>query len=136
MSDKRKLDSSWFVVFACFLMSFFFLGFCSGNKGLFLSAITEALALPLETIMLSLFAAELFGTKAFPHTMGIFAAVNTAGYAAGTPIANLCYDAFGTYVPVILFYCGTMLAVTVVFQFILNAAYRERKRIMSVEVTQ
>lgn len=99
-------------------------------------AVFEALALPLETIMLSLFAAELFGTKAFPHTMGIFAAVNTAGYAAGTPIANLCYDAFGTYVPVILFYCGTMLAVTVVFQFILTAAYRERKRIMSVEVTQ
>lgn len=96
----------------------------------------EALALPLETIMLSLFASELFGAKAFPHTMGIFAAVNTAGYAAGTPIANICYDTFGSYVPVILFYCGTMLAITVVFQFILNTAYRERKRIMSQEVTQ
>jgi MFS family permease len=93
-------------------------------------AVFNALALPLETIMLSLFASELFGNRAFAHTMGIFAAVNTAGYAAGTPLANWCFDAFGTYVPVILFYCGTMLVVTVVFQFILNAAYRERKRIL------
>ena len=98
-------------------------------------AVFNALALPLETIMLSLFASELFGNRAFAHTMGIFAAVNTAGYAAGTPLANWCFDAFGTYVPVILFYCGTMLAVTVVFQFILNAAYRERKRIMGQEAT-
>ena len=93
-------------------------------------AVFNALALPLETIMLSLFASELFGNRAFAHTMGIFAAVNTAGYAAGTPLANWCFDAFGTYVPVILFYCGTMLVVTVVFQFILNAAYRERKRLL------
>lgn len=96
-------------------------------------AVFNALALPLETIMLSLFASELFGNRAFAHTMGIFAAVNTAGYAAGTPLANWCFDAFGTYVPVILFYCGTMLVVTVTFQFILNAAYRERKRIMGQE---
>ena len=96
-------------------------------------AVFNALALPLETIMLSLFASELFGNRAFAHTMGIFAAVNTAGYAAGTPLANWCFDAFGTYVPIILFYCGTMLVVTVVFQFILNAAYRERKRILGQE---
>lgn len=99
-------------------------------------AVFNALALPLETIMLSLFASELFGNRAFAHTMGIFAAVNTAGYAAGTPLANWCFDAFGTYVPVILFYCGTMLVVTVVFQFILNAAYRERKRILAQEAMQ
>ena len=99
-------------------------------------AVFNALALPLETIMLSLFASELFGNRAFAHTMGIFVAVNTAGYAAGTPLANWCFDAFGTYVPVILFYCGTMLVVTVVFQFILNAAYRERKRILAQEAMQ
>jgi MFS family permease len=93
-------------------------------------AVFNALALPLETIMLSLFASELFGNRAFPQTMGVFAAVNTAGYAVGTPLANWCFDAFGSYVPVILGYCGAMLLVTVVFQFILNAAYRERRKIM------
>lgn len=94
-------------------------------------AVFNALALPLETIMLSLFASELFGNRAFPQTMGIFAAVNTAGYAVGTPLANWCFDTFGSYVPVILGYCGAMLLVTVVFQFILNTAYRERKQIMT-----
>lgn len=90
-----------------------------------------AIGLPLETIMLSLFAAELFGNRAFPKTMGIFAAVNTAGYAVGNPIANWVFDVCGTYNPIILFFGAVMLGVTILFQFILNAAYRERKIILA-----
>lgn len=94
-------------------------------------AVMVALALPLETIMLSLFAAELFGNRAFPKTMGIFAAVNTAGYAVGNPIANWVFDAFGSYNPIILTFGAIMLAVTIVFQFILNSAYQDRKIILA-----
>ena len=94
-------------------------------------AVMVALALPLETIMLSLFAAELFGNRAFPKTMGIFAAVNTAGYAVGNPVANWVFDSFGSYNPIILTFGAIMLAVTIVFQFILNAAYRDRKIILA-----
>lgn len=94
-------------------------------------AVMVALALPLETIMLSLFAAELFGNRAFPKTMGIFAAVNTAGYAVGNPIANWVFDAFGSYNPIILTFGAIMLAVTIVFQFILSAAYQDRKIILA-----
>ena len=94
-------------------------------------AVMVALALPLETIMLSLFAAELFGNRAFPKTMGIFAAVNTAGYAVGNPIANWVFDAFGSYNPIILTFGAIMLAVTIVFQFILSAAYKDRKIILT-----
>lgn len=43
---KKKLEYKWIILAACFLMTFFALGFCSGNKGLFLSAITEALQIP------------------------------------------------------------------------------------------
>jgi len=92
-----------------------------------------ALALPLETIMLSLFAAELFGNRPFPKIMGIFAAVNTAGYAVGNPVANWVFDTFGTYNPMIMAFGLLMLTVTVVFQFILNAAYRQRKAILAVQ---
>jgi predicted MFS family arabinose efflux permease len=99
-------------------------------------ALFTALALPLETIMLSLFASELFGNRAFPHTMGLFSAVNTAGYAVGTPVANWCFDTMGTYVPVILGYCGIMAAVTVAFLFILRAAYRDRKIILAQEAVK
>ena len=94
-------------------------------------AVMVALALPLETIMLSLFAAELFGNRAFPKTMGIFAAVNTAGYAVGNPIANWVFDTFGSYNPIILTFGAIMLAVTIVFQFILNSAYKDRKIILA-----
>ena len=94
-------------------------------------AVISALALPLETIMVSLFASELFGSRAFPHTMSIFSAVNTAGYAVSAPLANWCFDSFGSYVPVILTYCGIMCAVMVAFQFILTAAQRDRKRILA-----
>lgn len=91
-------------------------------------AVISALGMPLETIMISLFAAELFGSRAFPHTMSIFAAVNTAGYAVSTPIANWCFDHFGSYVPVILCYCGIMAAVTLVFQIVLTVAHRDRQK--------
>lgn len=45
-TEKRKFDYKWVILAACFLMTFFALGFCSGNKGLYLSAITEALGIP------------------------------------------------------------------------------------------
>jgi len=96
-------------------------------------AVIIALALPLETIMLSLFAAELFGNRPFPKVMGIFAAVNTAGYAVGNPVANWVFDTFGSYNPMIITFGFFMLTVTVVFQFILNAAYRQKKQILAAQ---
>ena len=53
MSVKRKADPTWAVVLACFLMGFFFLGFCSGNKSLYLSAVTEALQVPRSLFSLN-----------------------------------------------------------------------------------
>ena len=89
-------------------------------------AVVSAMAMPLETVMVSLFASELFGSRAFPHTMSIFSAVNTAGFACSAPIANWCFDSFGSYVPIILVYCGIMGAVAIAFQFILSTAHRYR----------
>ena len=43
LKDKKKLDYKWVIVACGFLMVFTTLGFCSSPKGLFLSAITEAL---------------------------------------------------------------------------------------------
>ena len=42
---KKKLEYKWVIVALCFLMVFTTLGFCSSNKGLYLSAITEALGI-------------------------------------------------------------------------------------------
>lgn len=42
---KRKFEYKWIILFAAFLMVFVCLGFCSSNKGVYLSAITSALGI-------------------------------------------------------------------------------------------
>ena len=51
-----KIDEKryrWIVVFACFLMAFTGLGFCSGTKSLYLVPITEATGLKRSLFSLS-----------------------------------------------------------------------------------
>lgn len=93
--------------------------------------ILSYLAMPLETIMLSLISVELFGNRAFAQTMGIFSAVNTAGFAVGAPLMNWCYDVWGTYDPVYLICAVVMLAVTVSFQIIITVADRDKKALLA-----
>lgn len=95
--------------------------------------IFSSLALPLETIMLSLITTDLFGNKSFDKILGIVAALNTAGYAVGAPLMNVCYDAFGTYVPFIWICVGIMAVVTIMYQFIITTASQERKKILAEE---
>lgn len=45
MKEKNKLDYKWIILGICFSMTFVCLGFCSSNKGLYLTAITEALGI-------------------------------------------------------------------------------------------
>lgn len=40
---SEKLDYKWIILVVCFFMEFICLGFCSGNDGLYLIAVTEAL---------------------------------------------------------------------------------------------
>jgi len=93
----------------------------------------SALALPLETIMLSLITMDLFGYMSFDRILGIVSALNTAGYAVGAPMMNWCYDLFGTYVPFIWACVAIMAVVTVMFQLTITAAAKERKKILAAE---
>lgn len=99
----------------------------------FVRVIFAAIALPLETVMLPLFASELFGNKSFEKVVGIFCSASTAGFAIGAPFANLCYDTLGDYnVPFIVFAC-LMLFVTVTMQIVLHLAHRDRAVILAEE---
>lgn len=88
--------------------------------------ICSSLALPLETIMLPLIAGDLFGQHSFAKIMGIFVSVNTAGYALGSPIANVTYELFGSYQPVLFVMAGIMVLVAVVLQGVLAVAQKEK----------
>ena len=82
--------------------------------------ILSALALPLETIMLPLIAQDLFQGPQYNKMLGIIVSVNTAGYAVGTPIANLTFDCLGTYQPMLLASACVMAGVTICIQQLLR----------------
>ncbi len=95
-----------------------------------ISVVFSAIGLPLETVMLPLFASDLFGNKSFDKMVGIFSAACTAGFALGAPLANLFYDIFGSYnIPFILF-AVMLVFVTVTMQIVLNMAHRDRVEIL------
>ena len=89
-----------------------------------------SLALPLETIMLPIYANDLFGEKAYNKTLGLIVSVNTAGYALGAPLASLCRDITGSYNFSLYLGAGLMVAIIVLVQFVINASNKERKKLL------
>ena len=85
-----------------------------------------ALALPLETIMLPIYARELFGEKRFNEALGIFASVNTAGYAVGEPLSQLCFDLFGNYNVCIYISVAMMIIALVVVHIVITVAKKQQ----------
>ena len=93
-------------------------------------ALFSSLALPLETIMLPIYANDLFGEASFKKNLGLFVSINTAGYALAAPLMNLCYDLLGSYKLGLYISGGVMIAIIVFLQFIITAAARERRKIL------
>jgi len=112
------------------VMLAFLTGSDSGKVMAMIYGIFSSLALPLETIMLPIFANDLFGDKPYEKIMGLFVSVNTAGYAIGAPLMNWSFDQFGTYKPMYFICAVIMVVVVIVFQFVLNSANKEKKAIM------
>jgi len=90
-------------------------------------AIINSLALPMETVLIPLYASDLFGERSFNKTIGIFAAANTAGFALGAPIINSCYDAFGSYCNGFILFGVIMMLVLAGFQLVIAAAHKEKQ---------
>lgn len=92
--------------------------------------ITSSLALPMETIGVSLVAGDLFGNKDFDKMLGIMVALNHLGYAVGSIVVNGLYDLCGgTYFYAMLLFAGILFVVTVMYQFIITAAHKTRKEV-------
>lgn len=91
----------------------------------------SSLALPLETVMLPIFASDLFGQRSYNKMLGIIVSVNTAGFAAGSLFMNICYDLLGSYASALVVAACMMGGVTIAIQLVITAAYREKKKILS-----
>jgi len=86
-----------------------------------------ALALPLETIMLPIYASDLFGAKSFDKVLGVFVSVNSVGYALGSVVINGCYDIFGSYKGVFIACACAMCVILAVLQYVMKKANQQRK---------
>lgn len=121
------------------VLSTFFLAFMTNSPtGKILAiayAFFDSVALPLETIMLPIYTADLFGQKSYNKILGIFVGVNVAGYAAGAPAMNFCYDLFGNYKAILIVLSFVMLAVMITLQFVISAAKKQRKIIEEKQTT-
>ena len=73
-----------------------------------------------QTITPPLIAQDLFQGPQYNKMLGIIVSVNTAGYAVGTPIANLTFDCLGTYQPMLLASACVMAGVTICIQQLLR----------------
>jgi len=89
--------------------------------------IFSSLALPLETILLPIYAGDLFGQKSFNKILGIFVSVNTAGYAVGAPMINFVFDKCGSYTPGFIISAVLMTGIIIGLQFVVNEANRQHK---------
>ncbi len=93
-------------------------------------SIFSALALPLETIMLPIYASDLFGEHSYEKVLGLFVSVNVMGYALGSPTVNLCFDTVGTYRPILYVCAAIMLCVTLVMQYVITKAHKLRREVV------
>ena len=91
----------------CLLLAFLIPGAIGGVMAFGYAALS-AMALPLETVMLPIYAREFFGQHGFASRLGIIVSLNTAGYALGAPFLNLIFDLTGTYLIGFLAAAGMM----------------------------
>lgn len=109
-NKKKKFDYKWVILCVCFMMNFFCLGFCSSNRGLYLTAITEAL--DIERSLFSINDSFRFVTSAvvnlffgaMVYRMG-FRKMAAAGFV--TLIAAMLTYAFADHI--LIFYIGGIL---------------------------
>ena len=138
--DKLGLRRTLIFCELCGCISFLCLALCNGNGSGRIFAMSYAvfspLALPLETVIVPLIAADLFGEMAFSKLMGIFVACNYAGYAVGGFVCNLIFDFTKSYVPALIAMGVLMLGIAIAFQFILTAADKVRKQVAAQQAAE
>lgn len=135
--DKFGLRKVSFVCYTAAILAMFILSVITDSITGKVLAVTYAfvstMALPLETVLIPIFAMDLFGEKPYNKVLGLFASINTAGYALGAPITNLCYDLTNSYNFAIYVCCGLMLVAVIALQYVFRASKNQRKSVENAD---
>ena len=93
----------------------------------------KALGLSLEEVQ-GIYGNDLFGEKPYSRTLGLIVSVNTAGYAVGAYLADLCRKLTkGSYTPILFIGSAVLAVVFVLLQFVISAANREKRKVAQQE---
>ena len=96
------------------------------------ATILGTIAMPLETVMIPLISNDLFGTTSYTKVLGIFYAANSLGLCLGSPLCDIYRDlSGGSYVSCYWFFTGLMIVVTIGFQLVIRAAYKDKEKILA-----
>ena len=93
--------------------------------------VIEALAFPVETVMIPLLVSDLFGSASYNKVLGVFYAMNSLGLCLGSPIGDLFYDTLGTYRPCFWIFSVLFLMVILGYLLVLRAAYKEKNKVLA-----
>ncbi len=133
--DRYGIRLTMNICYVCALLTLVFMMLVgTGTLGRVMavsSKVIDAFALPLETVMLPLFASELFGNKSFEKSVGFFVAANYAGCAVGSPFANYCFDKFQNYNVAIFIFLSAIAIVFVAMNFVVHKSHRDRRAILA-----
>ena len=114
---KRKLDYKWVILACAFTMVFICLGFCSGNKGMYLTAITEALGIKRSLFSINdscRFISTAIINLFFGSLVARFGIRKMVGFGFAALIASMLIYAFAENI--FVFYIGgTLLGIGLAF---------------------
>jgi len=131
--DKKGLGVTLLLCQSCALFGFIQKCFQTNTPlGLTLNmtaTVLNSLALPLETVMISLIAGDLFGAADYHKNLGIVMAMNSLGLCLGSPLGDWCRELLGSYKPCFWFFSGVMVVVMIGYRFVLRAVEKEKAKI-------
>ena len=133
--DKKGLGFSLLMCQMAAIVAFIIRSFLVNTTAGMVMALTAStlgvIAIPMETVMISLLAGDLFGKASYEKVLSVFMAMNALGLCLGSPLGELYYDLLGTYKPCFWFFAALMVAVAVGYRFVIRAAYRDKEAILA-----
>lgn len=135
--DKKGLRTAMILCQGSTLLCFLLFALLTNSKlGMVMAVVAvtlQALALPVETVMIPLMSNDLFGSASYDKVLGVLYAMNSLGLCLGSPIGDLFRDLSkdGTYVPCFWFFSVLIVAVMIGYFFVIRAAYRDKEAILA-----
>lgn len=133
--DKKGLRTALFMcqgaALICFLLFTLLTNSPIGMVMAMIATVLNALAIPIETVMIPLMSGDLFGSAAYNKVLGVLYAMNSLGLCLGSPLGDLCYDIFGSYRPCFVFFTFLLIAVIIGYYFVIRAAYKDKEAVLA-----